>query len=332
MGVVKLINSLVRNFSRSTTNIQEITVPTFSNLMVNVPSKLHIESLNVHKYPNCDRLILEENLEHCIEDDNIKITNKSKDYNNNYCSAIVAPIKANLDVKSKKDVLVGSFNNDFIKVESDNGNISLKNYYGDQLNLVTNKGNIEIKGPVQSSKFFGSVYKSGSITTGKLHCLDVHLKINEGFINISSSYSEKSKFEANKGELQLNNIHKNCTIILKKGKLNLAGFDGNLNVIVEKGDANIQISRLIENSAIKIENGNLNLKLSEECQETCEFKINSKNVKIDNSMNVKIQNDTYSFQKGDKSGKLSIECLNGDVNIESSSWEDLFKSKFIKKI
>ncbi|XP_019865754.2 protein FAM185A isoform X2 [Aethina tumida] len=331
----KIVKKIVRYYSvKNINNKLEFQIPTFCNLSVNIPNKVNITPLDVHKYQNCDRLIIEstnydiDSIKCTTENNHINITTKN-DYESDL--NITAPVKANLEVTSNSDIFVGSFNSDTVNLQSNLGSICVDKYHGDKIQLQTQTGNITIRGPVQASNFISTVLKSGDITTGKIQCLNTQLSTRAGNIKIPSSYSESSYFNVGTGKLDLNNIHKNCKISLEKGVLNLAGFDGMLFADLGTVEANLQLSRITEDSFLKIDIGNLHLQIAEDCQKSCMFEIQARNVTIDKNMqSVNKKQNLYIFSNdaGILKPKVTIHCINGDIHISAASWQDLLKLKF----
>lgn len=91
-------------FRRSYATIleKELEVPTFCDLHIQIPYSIYVKPLNVHKYHNCDKLILkfdesvQNSLEYDLNGNQITIidnSNKSDDYKDILLS-IKAPVKA----------------------------------------------------------------------------------------------------------------------------------------------------------------------------------------------------------------------------------------------
>lgn len=113
----------------------------------------------------------------------------------------------------------------------------------------------------------------------------------------------------------------------------LAGFDGKLLTILDKGSANIQIVRITENSEINILNGTLNLKLAEACQDFLQINLNCKDWTLADNMKFTAKScDETVVLKPDVNDEhtLVVNCLNGHVNIDSASWQDMIKMKLKK--
>jgi len=145
---------------------------------------------------------------------------------------------------------------------------------------------------------------------------------------VGSCYAESSKFVTNSGSMQLRNVHNESYVaIYEKGNLSMKGADGGLYAFVKEGDADVEVSRITQESRIHVEKGNLHLKLSDKHP-----------LKVNITASGGIIPDT-SFQKMGKlektdgkttfqasiqpdqfSPSLTVIVEDGEVNVESQDW------------
>lgn len=81
---------------------KELEVPTFCDLHIQLPYNVYVKPLNVHKYHNCDKLILkfdksiQDTLEYDLNGNQITIIDSKQKYHNpeDILLSIKAPVKA----------------------------------------------------------------------------------------------------------------------------------------------------------------------------------------------------------------------------------------------
>lgn len=113
-----------------------------------------------------------------------------------------------------------------------------------------------------------------------------------------------------------------------------AGFDGKIKTVIDKGSANIQISRITDNSELNILNGSLILKLSEACQEYTEFRIKTLDWEIPDNFKMTVRNCdgvVHLIPDLHDDNIVKVNCMNGSVDVESASWQDMIKMKLKNK-
>ncbi|XP_030767684.1 uncharacterized protein LOC115891372 [Sitophilus oryzae] len=314
-----------------------LEVPTFCDIHVDVPCKVRIRPLNVHKYHNLNAFLLQTDqkydnaIEHYVDGNKVIVKGDKNLHPNTLCS-IKAPVKANIDVKAGNDVSIGFFHGDKVKINTE-GNIFVDRFQGDVVDVST-KGNIILNNSIQASSILATAY-NGSIRTGRLQALNLKLKtINKGDISVDSSYCSESIFVVENGNMNLNNIHKNCKIFLVKGNLVLTGFDGELSAIINSGSADIHLSRIIANSDITLkDNGKLNLKFTDSCQDYTKFKVVCPNVTLSENIKSdisKIENAVVlQPTEGQFDASVLINCQN--AALESTTWHEMVQMKLKNK-
>lgn len=93
-----------RQYTRFYSTLKELSVPTFCNVEIDVPFSINIQPLNLHKYQNCDKLLIELDGQYDEEifeikqtENNVKITSNTT---KNVDCLIQAPIKASMKLFS----------------------------------------------------------------------------------------------------------------------------------------------------------------------------------------------------------------------------------------
>lgn len=114
----------------------------------------------------------------------------------------------------------------------------------------------------------------------------------------------------------------------------LVGFDGKLKTVIDKGSANIQISRISDDSEINLLNGSLILKLAEACQDYTEFRIKTLDWEIPESLKMTVRNCdgvVHLMPDSNSDNIVKVNCMHGSVDVDSASWQDMIKMKLKNK-
>ncbi|EEZ97410.1 uncharacterized protein LOC660757 [Tribolium castaneum] len=328
------VPKLVRTFCNVIRD--EIKVETFSDIHINVPYTVNIKPLDVHKYQNCDRLQIElqdlpnarKTLRHLKDGNNIKIFATTESYDGDTVCNIFAPVKANLHIEAQGNISTGVFGGSKLILKSTKGSIFVEKYQGEKIELSTHIGDIILKGAVVAAQIKATISENGSIKTKRLQGLNAQLQTKQGNIQVDCAYCDKSNFQSDYGTLDLQNVHKSAHIVLKDGKLNLSGLDGDLEAELHNSEAEIQISRILNNSQIVMrEKGDLKLLLSDECQNGTFFEIVSKSHNLDPSVRLipsKNEDALYLTPAVDNYKEVKVEC-GGKVEVRSASWINMLK-------
>merc|ERR1712210_65660 len=84
-----------------------------------------------------------------------------------------------------------------------------------------------------------------------------------GDINISSCYSDQSKFVTRRGSMELKNMHNISSVeVSEEGNVMMQGLDGTTEVKISKGNLDMGVSRVRSESKVEVLDGNITLKLS----------------------------------------------------------------------
>ncbi|VEN41767.1 unnamed protein product [Callosobruchus maculatus] len=319
---------------------KELEVPTFCDVHIDLPYSVTVKPLNVHKYHNCDKLIIKiddrckDSLQYDVDGNQVKIDETVERKEDDVMCYVKAPVKANLYINSKKDINIGYFHGDKLYATSQEGDVNVDRFQGNSANVMTANGNIRLNDFIQAANISASIQEKGSIITGRMQGLNLILKTNTGNINVESAYSHESHFEIVNGNLELQNAHRSCKIFIHEGDINLAGFDGKLKLVLERGKANIHLFRISEEeSEINILDGSLKLRLADACQDYVQFLIKSETSEISENVKSTINNSGNVLElipdiNADSS--CIINCQ-GHVFVESASWQDMIKLRMQKR-
>ncbi|XP_060528137.1 uncharacterized protein LOC132703089 [Cylas formicarius] len=318
----------------STSSRKEFNVSTFCNINVDLSCNITIKPLNVHKYQNQDRLIIQANtkcidlIKHKAEANNVNVFDyeDNTDLENDILCTLRVPSKANLNIKGKKDIHIGYFLCDNVHIESLGGNISVEKFEGQRIDILARYGNINIDKQIQAAQITMRANK-GYVSSGKLQALQSHLEICEGDLYIDSCYSDSCTFIVEKGNMHLHNVHRHCNIKIDKGQLILAGFDGQLSAIINSGSADIHLSRINGTSTLTVSD-KIELKVSEECLQSTRFEINCNEIS-NNTDQVLIRNGNKSslVPEGEVKASMLVNCPRGYVNVQRTTWKDMILTK-----
>lgn len=328
---------------------QERKVLPFCTLKVNVPYNVYVKPLDPLSYIDNDRIkikvksLIESPVELIcdVNEKSIYIFDKTdikkpNIENKNITCEIESPVKANLEITSNFNVDVVDFDNEFVQIESKNGNITLGKCLSEKINLSTSEGDIGCKGVVQAETIILKTNKNGCISTDRLQGINLNVKTENGDININSSYCNNGEFITGGGNLNLQNLHKDNRINIEgNGNLNLSGLDGTLSASIANGNADVQIARVKGDSFIKIlGEGDLKLKLSSSCQENTVLEVLANDLVVDNNIDLNLQRIENLRVLIPKNGDLSscfrfcLNCERGNVKVESGSWFEALEKRF----
>ncbi|XP_018328457.1 uncharacterized protein LOC108739181 [Agrilus planipennis] len=343
-NTVKNINILhnIRKYSSQNYHTifnTEFSVIPFCHLNIQGGFHLNIIPLDVHKYINADKVFVNfispdpKNIDipECkLDNDVITITsNNCSDCTELICN-IEAPVKANVQATvSTGNIHISNFQGDHVLLGTKSGDISVENCYCQKIELHSEAGNIICKKVLQASDTSLTTGNFGSITANKLQGINLIASTVNGHIRTESTYFKDSFFSSETGPLHLLNAHKNCKVHIKsKGELNLIRFDGVLEAILKEGKANIQLSRIEADSKIIVdEEGELNLKLFESCQQTISLKIVGQDIRLNDNLQMTLlkENDNLILTGENTNGpKLNITAPKSKINVEGATISDLF--------
>ena len=324
---------LCSSSSSNTLHHHSLTVPSFGgSLWVKSPYHVNIKPTNTMEYPNLDQAFVQVNIRvvhivHIVTDRAVQV--KSSDDS-------VTPEDVDIQVTQKGPKLQVSGYGDFsdsimIEVEVPivydvtavtTGEASIKcrdMIESDRCQLTTEAGNISISG-VKTSKLIvqsedGEVTCSGAVQGSvSINTVSGHVKSNKRFtgpsldintesgnINISSCYSDQSKFTTMTGELSLSNVHNQSYVaVYEEGDVKMTGVDGTASVFVKKGNLDLQISNVKSESRFHVEEGDVILKLSD--SQPLKVCVTGKQVSVDDKFSgygdIETKEDNYQHYFG----------------------------------
>lgn len=143
------------------------------------------------------------------------------------------------------------------------GHVAIAGLKTANLLVETESGDVTCSGAIQGSVRITTT--SGNVRSDKRFTgpsLDINTE--SGDINITSSYSDQSKFTTLTGQLRLNNVHHTSYVaVYEMADVVMVGVDGTASVYMKAGSLDMQISCVRGESRVHIEEGDVNLKLSE---------------------------------------------------------------------
>lgn len=104
--------------------------------------------------------------------------------------------------------------------------------------------------------------------------------------------------------------------------------------MIDKGSATIQLSKIHDDSEINIMEGSLMLKLSENCQDYTGFKIKTLDWEMQESLKMTAINSdgiVHLIPDIQEQNVVKVNCMNGSVEIDMASWQDMIKMKIHNK-
>lgn len=312
---------------------QEFTVSPFSNLKIECNFNVALQPLSVSKYMNQDRVII-NTLCHKTSDvptvdcqqNGDEIAIKSNGNSTGLCVIVEAPIKANFDVVVGGDgcVSVGSFENDFLNVQTTKGNIELEKFQSGDVNIVSVTGDVICKRNTQATQIRLKT-KSGSIRADKLQGKQLVVETESGDVTTQASYCDSSCFRSKTGNFYLQNVHKTCEIDVEDGFVSLLVFDGTLGLNLKRGKVDVVLSRILGDSRICVEEeGCLSLKIVESCFDGTAFRFETSDLKNNGGFDLCEDGGFFAINpKLKQENVVNVNCK--EVNVERISVLELFR-------
>jgi len=299
----------------------------------NSPVDLTIKPINLDVYPNMDvatsSFFSEDSSEkefpifsQTAEELSL-LSSKVYEPLKNLC-VVEIPLKYEVCVKDSlgmNDIHVQSLESSSIEVVTQSGNITSKSLKGDVIQLTSQSGNINCQGVTQGNITFQS--ESGDIHGHRFQGPNLEIKTATGNISTESIYSDVSRFSSQKGNINLKNLHRQCYVTISdNGNLTISGMDGSLDAVLGDGVHQIQISQLQGLSSIKLENGQLTLKIPEQCP--FGIRIRAKSLTLPEVMKevATKHNDEYTVLEynQEQSSTIDINAENSQVVVQFEDW------------
>lgn len=242
------------------------------------------------------------------------------------CVIVEAPIKANFDVVVGGDgcVSVGGFENDFLKVQTNRGNVEIEKLQSGVVEVVSFGGDVICKRNTQASVICLKT-QSGSIKTDKLQGKKLVVETASGDVATQASYCDSSSFKSKSGNFYLQNVHKTCEIEVEDGYVSLMVFDGQLGLSLKRGKVDVVLSRILGDSKVCIEEeGCLNLKIVESCFDGTSFRFETSDFKNNGSFDCSKDGGVFVIKsKLKQENVVNVSCK--EVSVETISVLDLFR-------
>uniref|UniRef100_A0A182K653 Adhesin domain-containing protein n=1 Tax=Anopheles christyi TaxID=43041 RepID=A0A182K653_9DIPT len=331
--------SCIRNRALSTTNlnwtanktVQEKVHP-YTKIHINCAYNLKIVPYDLLGCPDSNILKATVKQGGNVDSLAVKITDKivtiTSDPNAGGSECILeVPIKADLQIRNDGSTSIANLYSDEIEVVG-TGNIETRSLRSTNINLCSTAGNIACQGITLAENVTATTSGKGNIFLDKLQGGSVNAITEAGSISVNASYSNRSTFQTQNGDLELKSIHKDCTVRSNGGKnFVMKGFYGTLNADVASENVTLQLSEMVGKSNIKATGTQLlHLNLAETVYETSSIDVRSSNLTLDSSMDDKEhrrEGSSATLGKADAENTLHVET-NGSVVLRKMSWTDSF--------
>uniref|UniRef100_A0A4D5R9K3 Protein FAM185A n=1 Tax=Scolopendra viridis TaxID=118503 RepID=A0A4D5R9K3_SCOVI len=347
---------LFRNKSDSST-FHQITVfsseeklsPTGS-VNLHLPFNVQIQPVNVEDFPQMDKTFfklvascghemdekaLKQMFSWEIESTPFSVLIKSKltDEGLNFCRGtsnpfmfmMNIPLYCNLQVETEKmgNVSVSELESKKLSVSTDKGGIHCKRLKCAEMNLKSNSGDVLCTGVLQGNINIKTKNK-GSVTGMRFQGNEIDVATEDGSIDVSAIYADRSCFQSNTGNMNLENYHGNGAVSIKQGNLFVSGLDGSLKVEMEKGSANIQVSRF-HSLHIMNKQGDVKVNVPETLQASLELE--GKELQIEKRLRTqgaikrkKDQKHLSGFLGAGKGPLMMLFAPNGEISLNIQDW------------
>jgi len=215
----------------------------------------------------------------------------------------------------------------FCHLTSESGSITVSRLKTANLIIQSEAGTVMCKGAIQGS--VSIITGEGSVVSDKRFIgptLDI--TTDQGDITLASCYSDQSKFSTRWGNMRLRNLHNESYVaVYEQGKVKMQGVDGSTNVFMKKGELDIQISHVVNESRLHVEEGDINLKIADNkpvkvCVTGTEVETDQQFAKFGT---VQTKEDNYQHYLGtimpnQFSPTCQVVAEKGKVVVESQDW------------
>ena len=211
--------------------------------------------------------------------------------------------------------------------QTEAGAILVRGIKTECLKINTFSGEVTCFGSVQ-----GRVYVStedGNVR-GKGRFLGPQLEIttDAGDINISSCYSDRSKFVTRRGSMELKNMHNISSVeVSEEGNVMMQGLDGTTEVKISKGNLDMGVSRVRSESKVEVLDGNVTLKLSP--SHPLQLRVAAREIEVDSHFGqlgevgeVKEGQEFNAATAGVEGPLLHVIAPAGKVEVRQQSWAE----------
>ena len=166
---------------------------------------------------------------------------------------------------------------------------------------------------------------------GKGRFLGPQLEVttDTGDVNISSCYSDQSKFVTRRGSMELKNMHNISNVeVSEEGNVKMQGLDGTTEVKIKNGNLDMGISRVRSESKMEVLDGNITLKLSP--SHPLQLRVSAREIEVDSYFGQlgKVeeveggQQELNAATAGVEGPLLHVLAPAGKVEIRQQSWAE----------
>ena len=240
--------------------------------------------------------------------------------NNQYDIFAEIPIKSPLYIKSFKSAKISVLGHEAdIKINSENGDISLKSIKCLSTEIINKTGNINLNSIVSNC----SIISNGNVTAKKVQGETLTVSCPEGNVNIGSLYSPQSQIYGKYGDVTVDNLHGNCKIVNGSGNITVNSCEDNLTVKSRGGNVRVTLQDIDKQVIIESFGGSVVLRLSETVCRKCMLSIQS-------TANAKVLDEVQKIVTENNEAESLIQILAYDapvfVGLAESWGENIWNS------
>lgn len=244
---------------------------------------------------------------------------------NPFMCTVEAPFHTNMEINTAGlgSVSISDMESDSVSISTEKGGIHSKRLKCENIKFRSIDGDILCTGVMQGN--IDIVTQGiGSVTGMRFQGNKIQVATENGSIDVSAIYAERSNFTTKTGNMNLENYHGHGTISVNNGNLVVFGLDGSLKVDVENGNADIQVSRL-HSLHVMNKAGNIAVKVPESLQASLELEANNlkleKRLRVQGAIIRKFDRQHLSGFLGAGKGPLvMLFAKNGDVELSIQDW------------
>jgi len=254
-----------------------LKVPSFGGtLWVKFPYNVHVQPTNTMDFPNLDQAFLkvlssdgQSDVKLNIVQDGLKLsiagTGDGEDLGD-VSLHVEVPIVYAVNVITSGEGAISCrdmIESDQCHLTSEHGDILVTGVKTQNLVIQSETGDIRCRGAIQGSVRIAS--GDGDVVSDKRFLgPSLDISTDNGDINVSSCYSDQSKFSSQTGHMDLRNVHNDSYVaVYEEGDVKMTGLDGTANIFMKKGNLDVQISHVGTESRIHVEEGDINLKMAD---------------------------------------------------------------------
>ena len=129
--------------------------------------------------------------------------------------------------------------------------------------VETEAGDVSCRGAIQGAVRINTV--SGSFSSDRRFTgPSLDISTESGSVQVTSCYSDQSRFSTMTGELRLSNIHHTTYVAVhERADVRMVGLDGTASVFMKAGSLELQVSCVRGESRVQLEQGDIQLRIAE---------------------------------------------------------------------